>query len=757
MILTMPRGLLGGLIAICVFGLLFFWLCQVASVDINQPLSYQGDVLEWLSYFDHDFVANDLNTRLHAPFELDHPQQIRYLYNALFQSNSILIWLAHLAGGDAVRTLNVAYLATFFLVFAIAYWVCSRLALDNPYRFCAASLYALMPYHFLRNQQHFSESCYYLTPLLALLILWLWSARPIAHAWNGAQWKLDWRARYIWMILLLLVCFTSFHPYHQFFFAVLAACVAPLAAMYRNSWRPLLVGSTLALVAIAVLLFKDAVLHALITPELALSVNGQAISNYGDAEQYPLKLAQLMLPVQGHRLPSLAALRATYDAANPLNNENGSTTLGLVGSIGLVACVVLALLPTQRLRMSTPGKMGTIALLALLFAVMGGISSLISIASLALLGPGAELTQTRGWNRIVIFIGFFAYFTAFWLLRSGMQWLNKRLPVIPYLLLVWPVTAAVFAFALWDQVPYKIAQDRDGKYLSDKKFFGQIEASLPAESRIFQLPFLVHHWSAWVQPHVYYTDGLRPFLASQKLHFTYGGDLGTPQLQWLHIAAELPAEQAAPYLCRNDFAGVLVQQNMLENPAGFQKPWTSLLGEPLTSDDQNYAFFDLRAFCEVHAPDLIDLHALKTKLEEDARNGRHFIPAASLDHRIGRYEVAANLQSIGWMSTSNEDGWLAFGPREPLRSGSYRAIFKFSGIQAISAPGSVNMDINASVSAHPVILGARHIEADGERRPVSESLDFRVTREMSAFEYRVTKPQGVEVHFDGVEVQRLSD
>lgn len=755
------RRLFRGLMATAAFALLFGWLCGVTRLDLDQPLDYWGDALEMLSYFDQDYIANDFHTRLHAPFELDHASNSIYLYNALFQSNSNLMWLAHLvAGGSTIRTMNVAFLCTFVLAFMIAYWVCGRLGLATPFRFCSATLYALMPYHFARGDQHFFESCYYFTPLLALVIFQLWSARPLAHRWDGNGWRLDWRDRRAWLAVVLLAFFSSFHPYHQFFFAVLVACAAPLAALYRGNWRPLWIGFGLAIYALAVLVIKGAIAHHLITPELALSTNAQAISGYGEAEKYPLKIAQMLLPVQGHRWSALATLRATYDGANPLNNENGSTTLGFIGGLGLVACVLLALVPASRWRMSRAGKMGTLILIILLFASMGGISSLISIVSLVVLGPNSELTQTRGWNRMIIFIGFFAYFSAFWFLHRGLVALHQRWPALPRRALLWFAAAAVLAFALWDQVPFQLIHQQPGEYQGDRNFFARVEASVPENSRILQLPFLIHHWSGWLRPHIYYTDQLRPYLASKNLHFTYGGDLGSQQLQWLRAATALPADQAAAHLCTYGFAGVLLHRNMVENPAEIETPWAALLGAPaLSSDDGIFAFFDLRNYCTQHAIKPLDMQAFKQTLEADLREGRHTVPGGALEHNIGHAQAQAD-GNIAWAASANEDGWLAFGPREPLAPGRYRAVFEFSSVATSLDHGALNLNISARGPLNggsDVILGNVDLAASSQPAQASKDIAFTLPRDLTDVQYRVVKPRGVEATLRAVVVQRIGD
>lgn len=746
-------------LALTVFTLLFYWLCGVGHVNIHHPFDYTGDAIEKLAYQVRDYTHNDFDTRMRAPFELATPEHGRYVYNALFQSDSNLIWISKLiGGGKPAKILNLAYLFTFLLVFISGYWVCGRLGLDDPFRFCAASLFALMPYHFQRGEDHLLESTYYFVPLLVLAMLWLWSARPLAFKWTGRHWKFTWGDKRLWVALFLLAFLTPYNPYHQFFFACLAASTAPFAAAYRRDWRPLLVGLALAVFACAVLLMKHALAHYLSSPDLALGSNGQVVgmATYGQAEGFPLKLTQLLLPVQQHRWQALAALRGMYDAVNPLNNENGSTTLGLVGALGFLGCIVLALLPLTAWRTSTAGKMGLITLMALLFGSMGGFSSLISTVSVVVLGIHSMLVVARSWDRIAIFIGFFAYFTAFWLLQ---RWVKSVAPRFfsgwKCVALAWIAGALVFAFALWDQVPYKIAQQPDDHYSSDVQFFGNLESELPRSSRLFQLPYIVHHWSGWVVPDVYYTEQLRPYITSRTLRFTYGGDLGSMQSEWYHAASALPPEQAATYLCKYGFAGILVQRNMLKDPASLEKEWEKVLGNmPKISQDADYSFFDLGAYCYAHDIRPVDMQSVKTGLMEQLERGRHFVQGGAFSHYIGHAFLQPD-GNIALSATADESGWLAYGPREPLKPGRYRVAFMFSRTTNMG-DGSLSLDVNAQGPTQQIALGKLSFVPGQSDRNIVKTVEFSVTRELTGLEYRVAKSGGVSTDFLGVEIQRIS-
>ncbi|WIG56542.1 MAG: hypothetical protein OJF61_002330 [Rhodanobacteraceae bacterium] len=752
----LAKGVLHGVIALAAFIALFYWVGDLGNLSMHRPFEYSGDALEKLAYQAHDYVANDFDIRMRAPFELAHSERGQYVYNALFQSDSNLIWIAKLIGGNgAAKTLNLAYLLSFLLVFGSGYWAYGRLGLRDPFRFGAASLFALMPYHFQRAENHLLESMYYFVPLMILLMLSLWSARPLACRWNGDRWQFTWRDSRLWGALLLLTFLTSFNPYQQFFFACLVASVAPFAAACRKSWRPLLAGWGLAVFACAVLVFKHVLAHHLAAPDLALGLNNQSISDYGGAERYPLKIAQMLLPVQGHRWSVLASLRHMYDVANPLNNENNTTTLGFIGGVGFLSCIAFALSPVAKMRLGRAGKLGLIVLMAVLFASMGGFSSLISTASAVVLGPGSLLTQARGWDRIIVFIGFSAYFTTFWLLQRCVS-------VIAFVgwrrfALIWFAGAAVFAFALWDQVPYTVTQQRDGHFRSDKIFFGTLQKRLPAGSRIFQLPFVVHHYSGFVLPGVYYTEMLRPYVNTRNLHFTYGGDRLSVQAQWLRAASALPADQAADYLCRYGFAGVLLQLNMLKDPATLAEQWQVALGTaPTVSEDGDYAFFPLGSFCASRGIQRIKMDSMKAKSLEELKQGLQFLPGGAFEHLTGRV-LLTPADRIVINADQNEQGNIAYGPYETLDPGPYQAVFSFANISNDDEHrGALTIDVTVQTFGKEHVLTSATFQPASGTGPLQTRLEFVIGRNDTNVQYRVVKTAGFGVEFLGVDIQRLS-
>ena len=114
--------------------------------------------------------------------------------------------------------------------------------------------------------------------------------------------RFDWRQDGSIATLVICVITGSSGVYYAFFacFLILVAGLATTAAQRR--WAPLLS-------ALIMLSVTAAVVLVCLSPHLFLGHHEISGRVSGDAETYALKISQLLLPVSGHRLPALAALK----------------------------------------------------------------------------------------------------------------------------------------------------------------------------------------------------------------------------------------------------------------------------------------------------------------------------------------------------------------------------------------------------------------------------------------------------------------
>lgn len=614
------------LVATILFLLLFLAASGAWKVNLYRPIMYWGDALEMASYHGLDYVFNDLRERSFAPFGVEVPSRLRYASNLLFQPNATLFLAAYLVTQDAIASVNLYYLLTFPLAFLCAYWVYGRLKLPDPFRFGSATLFALMPYHFQRSLGHLMESSYFLVPLLAYMTLLVFAVRPYFHSYRDGAWRWSWKEKRDWLFLGVLVFLVQINEYHQFFFMMLLGIAALIASIQRRSYH-VLAGAAILLGAAALSTVAKMVLNNLAAePELGLSVIGTPISGYGEAEVYGLKMIQVFLPVGNHRLGSFDALRGIYNSAHVVN-ENSTVALGLLGAVGfgyLVARGVYAII-AKRPNSRILDLCSLLTLCCVLIATVGGGASLIATFGNILFGPESLLTQVRCYNRIIVFIAFFSYYAGSVLVRRLALRASAR--ATGYLrgkIVAGMVALPIFAFALWDQVPFQITNSPDGskRHASDKRFFSEIEAQLPPRSRIFQFPFNIHHFDVHQSRLPYnYADGIRPYLNSRTLRFTYGGDNGSPQITWLEETSALPPQEMIQRLCEYDFSGILVHRKLFresEEAAKFEAQLRDVLGPLLQeSTDQDFSFAPLSEFCVRQRVEKFDLSAERLKLSRD--------------------------------------------------------------------------------------------------------------------------------------------
>ena len=159
-----------------------------------------------------------------------------------------------------------------------------------------------------------------------------------------------------------------------------------------------------------------------------------------------LKVSQLLLPIPTHRFEPFAETQADSTRFSPVPSEEGQH-LGVIGALGFLG-ILAALLLAARRRPDTadgdhaaakpPGlddaarappewlrpsvvlrTLGVLTITAILLATVSGFSLLIS---------GAGFREIRSWNRIVVFIAFFAFIAV----AYGLDWVARRVPDRPW-------------------------------------------------------------------------------------------------------------------------------------------------------------------------------------------------------------------------------------------------------------------------------------------------------------------------------------
>lgn len=501
-----------------------------------------------------------------------------------------------IASDDPVAVVNVFYVLGYPLVAVSAFAVLRAFRFPRAISLVCAVLYALLPYHFLRGEVHLTLSAYYGVPLACWLILAsMGHVELFRRRANASRWLGRWLSRRTVLTVVVALIVGSATLYYALF-AVMLLVICSLVAfiVHRDRGRLLQAGlATFIVLAVIVVSESPALVYQLEHGKNA----AVAVRSPVESEVYGLKLAYMVFPRPGHRFAPFARLGGKY-TNNPLPGEGFSPSLGLAGTIGLLAAVLSLVCRGLRVGRIDAGKrsalmasVGLGALVAFLLGTVGGGS--------ALLAYGIS-SQIRGWDRISVFISFFAVVAlAVLLVRLGeILHQRSRFAMIP-------VLGIVLVIGLLDQTTSHDAPDYStvaAQWRVDSRFGQAVQHAAPPGTRILQLPYVPFPENPPVQGMADY-DLFRGYLHTHGLKWTYGAMKGRPQ-DWLASHASDDISLLLPAAVGAGFRGLYLDQyGYADGGASITQQVVATLGynDAILSSDARLVYFDLRRYAQVLA------------------------------------------------------------------------------------------------------------------------------------------------------------
>jgi hypothetical protein len=556
------------------------WFLELWRADLRVPFTYGGDALLFAmpvkSIVDHGWYLQ--NPNLGAPGGL---QLFDYPFAAHNAFHLLLIKLMALFSGDWALLFNLYFLLGFPLITLSALAVLRQFRVGYGPAIVASVLYAFLPSRLLKGEAHLFLDVFYQVPLAILVLLWACGDDPplTRERQTGGWPALDLRRPRSLVAVAICLLSAATELYYAFFVACLLIAGGVWAAIERRSKRNLVAGLGLAAIIVAGL--GACGVPTLVHQARHGSNTEVAVRQTGEAEIFGMKIAQLLLPVDGHRLPALRRLKQKYIATAPLAGEGSYTSLGLLGSAGFLALLAMLLRGPRasRPREDVLRPLAVLNFMAVMFATLGGFSSLFAL----LVTP-----QIRTYSRMNVIIAFFSLF-AVALLLERIRDRNARLAtrVLPLLL----------PFALVDQVslhashPYAEIKQA---YQRDADFVRRVEASVPERAMIFEIPYMTFPEGPRLLGLDTY-DPLRPYLHSRTLRWSFPAIRGRSGDAWARELAQAEPEAMVKGLVAADVRGLLVQRAGYEdNGSKIENALRELIpGEPLVSADGRLAFYDL--------------------------------------------------------------------------------------------------------------------------------------------------------------------
>ena len=563
------------------------WVLKLWRADLKIPLAYIGDSLVY-SAFIKGIVDNGWyfhNNQIGIPsglhmYDFPLPDNLHFVllkFLSLFSSNHGLI-------------INLFFLLTFPLTTVASLYVFRHFGTGYLPALLGSLLYAFIPYHFFRGEVHLFYSAYYLVPLMVMVILWVYLDKLQLVQRSAGKTKLQLRNGRLVFSVLVAIMIASSGAYYSFFGCFLLLVAGLIALIRTRSVSPMVTSIVLV-----------AVMGLTVAVNLAPSIiyyrqHGapqSIIRDPIDAETFGIKISQLLLPVTGHRVPSLAHLKHTYNRG-PVTNETDTATLGLTGSIGflLLLAVLFGVWRTSRYD-SQPSAdllrpLSELNLAALLLGTVGGFSSLFAL----LVSP-----QIRSYNRISVYIAFFCFF-AIVLLVDGFA--QRRVRSRAAKLAFGAGICLLVVVGTLDQTSKIFIPDYaklDAEYRENADFVGQIEQTVPANSMIFQLPYVPFPEHPPMHEMTDY-DHLKAYLHSSSLRWTYGAIKGREGDLWQRSVSRLPLPKFVESLSFAGFNGIYVDRyGYADKGAAAEAELSSLLAtRPITSNSGRLALFPLTGY-----------------------------------------------------------------------------------------------------------------------------------------------------------------
>ena len=600
-----------GAIALLSFGTLACVL-KLWNMDLSVPFEYEWDATEklrWVkSLLDNSWAYE--NQFLGAP-------GVQQLYDfpvcGLAAVPSAMIKLLSLFSSDAAVCTNLYYLATFPLIAVVSLAVFRNLEFEWDISFFCSLLFTFTPFHFLRGETHIFHASYLPVPLLILVSYWIYSRSDDLFRMTGPK-PSGCSLRFL---VSALVC--TLTALFQYVFAVFGAFFMLLAgtasSLQTRRWRPVIISGVLALLMVVVILL-------LLTPIKSFTseagTNGLGTRNPAEAEVYGLKIVQLVLPVRDHRIPALDRFRKSYDAKAPCVNENGTASLGIVASIGLLLALVWTLSSCPAREAHREDQKRFVAFMvvgAILLSTTGGLASLMAfgvnptmrtpnrisifIAFLCILAVGIFLESikirlgTSIWKRGIFSIALIVLFIGGVLDQTSESWSIRANPSVS------DEKRELFR----SRYPWGEHTGYAWSYEEDREFVRQVESLLEQDALVFQLPYVPYPEMGMVNRMLDY-EHFRPYLHSRSIKWSYGAVRNRWACVWQRQVSDMETESFLINIALQGFRGVYLNRHgYVDGGKKIENELTSFLGSPnVTNKDGSLLFWSLGSFKRASGP-----------------------------------------------------------------------------------------------------------------------------------------------------------
>lgn len=562
------------LIVILLTALALFFVFQLWNANIfTIPLEYQsGDALAVIAgtkaTCEHSLLSysQDWGMPL-GTTSYDFPN------NSIF--HNIVMKLIYLIFDNWVFAINGYYLLGYFLVSILTLFVLKKLGISKSIAIICSVIYAFLPYHYLRGISHLTLGAYYMIPIAVWYIIKFMKGEKLFVKKNNRIINLNNIINLI--VLLILGAYGIYYAFFICYFFVIAIIYRVANKKIKGIFE--IIGSIIIIIL--------SLLMTMLPNFIYWMGNGNnlgaAVRNGFETELYSVKIAQLILPITGHRIGFFAKIRDLYNLY-PCTTENSSISLGMLMSVGflvLLFCIFLL----HRLKKDDNLKcLSILNIAAILLATMGGFSSIISLIT----------PMLRCFNRISVFIAMFSICCIAILLEKVKKRFKRG-----YKKYIFVVIIVLLGFiGIIDQTSSRYIPDYNEikkQYTIDDDFVKQIESIENEGAMIYQMPYIVFPESGNIKNIGGY-ESFKGYIHSTKLKWSYGAMKGRIEDAWLQKTAGKPLKEMLEDISLVGFEGIYLDSYGYseQDATELEKKLTNLLDtEPIVSTDGRLYYFNM--------------------------------------------------------------------------------------------------------------------------------------------------------------------
>lgn len=546
------------------FSLLFISIAlKLWKYDFNVPFWYRdGDNIQsalWVKRLKDGFFLNEYLGAPFASLQVDFPLYGDALNLAI---ERLILALTKSVG----MTVNVFYLMLFPLTFCTSFFVMRKCDIDRIFALSGSLLYTFLPYRFLRGTAHIYLSNFSFIPFTIYFCMMIYTRQEL---------KIRRKDLIYFLSIVPFVALSGiYYAFFSCFFIALSIVLRYFKDRKVSMYGVFLILEIIVLIGIAMV--------PTVWLLMKYGSNTEApVRSALEAEVYGLKITQFFIPNTSHGIGLLEKLIKFYSQA-PVPNE-GSEYLGIAGAIGLLISLFCSF--TYHGNNECLKLTSKLNLAAILLATVGGFSSLFAL----IISP-----QIRAYNRISVFIGFFAIMTISIVLTNVYEKKQHHT-----LILLFSVLLTLFSLveqSSFDKGQLQLCAD---DFYSDEAFVREIESYASDGAMIYQYPY-------YKFPETPPSNNMgdyalaRGYLHSKTLRWSYGDYKGRNADLWNRSLSEKPVEEQIEIIGLLGFEGIYIDQYAYteEELTELRQTIENVIGDTVcfTSDNERLCFYGLKDY-----------------------------------------------------------------------------------------------------------------------------------------------------------------